>query len=180
MVTTDASHAGHLLKEGLIGVVPTESVYGLVASAQNAFAIDRVYDVKHRPDIKPCIVLIAQANDMRLFGIDTATIDKASNYWPGKVSVVVPADNALYEHLTRGTGSIAFRVAGTSILQEIVSVSGPIIAPSANPDALAPATTVQQAYDYFGDSIDFYIDGGECNERPSTVVNLDTGHIFRQ
>ena len=180
MVSVDSSHAGLLLKEGSIGVVPTESVYGLVASAHNQDAVERVYDVKHRPDSKPCIVLISQAYDMELFGVDSETIDSASTYWPGKVSVVVPADDIKYGHLTRGTGSIAFRVAGTQVLQDILSISGPIIAPSANPDALAPATTVQQAYEYFGDTIDFYIDGGICDEPPSTVVHVSNGHVFRQ
>lgn len=175
-----AAQAGAMLRGGAVGVVPTESVYGLIALATDVAAIERVYDVKHRPSTKPCIVLIAQPEDMAQFDIEPSDIITARQYWPGKVSVVVPCSNPHLEHLTRGTGSIAFRVAGTAILQEILALSGPIIAPSANPDTLAPATTIQQAQDYFGESIDFYVDGGICNEPPSKVVHAKTGKIYRK
>ncbi len=175
-----ALQAGEMLHSGMVGVIPTESVYGLVASAKNRHAIERVYDVKHRPGHKPCIILIAEASDMKAFGIDDQSIAAAAQYWPGKVSVVVPCHNSTYDYLTRSTESIAFRQAGTAQLQEILSISGPIVAPSANPDTLAPATTIQQAVEYFEDAVDFYVDDGVCNERPSKIVHAQSGHIFRQ
>lgn len=173
--------AGSLLNSGKIGVVPAESVYGLMASALNKHAVERVYQVKTRPSNKPCIVLIALPEDMALFGIDKKTITQARAYWPGKVSVVVPCPNPEFLYLSRGKRSLAFRVpSGQPILQKIIASSGPLIAPTANPHSLAPATTVQEAYDYFGNNVDFYVDGGLCNGAPSRVVSLTTGHVFRK
>ncbi|HPD99563.1 MAG TPA: Sua5/YciO/YrdC/YwlC family protein [Candidatus Saccharibacteria bacterium] len=60
-----AAQAGAMLRGGAVGVVPTESVYGLIALATDVAAIERVYDVKHRPSTKPCIVLIAATSVAR-------------------------------------------------------------------------------------------------------------------
>jgi L-threonylcarbamoyladenylate synthase len=176
----DDKRAGELLCGGAVGIIPTESVYGIVASAFDEAAVNRVYNLKQRTPSKPCIVLISKPEEMLLFDIAPDTINNASLYWPAKVSVVVPCLNKQFFYITRDTATLAFRVPAHTQLQTILQHSGPIIAPSANPESKKPATTIKEAYEYFGETVDFYTDGGVCNSKPSKVIDSISGHIFRK
>ncbi len=74
--------------------------------------------------------------------------------------------------MTRGTGSIAFRYPKDERLQEILKDTGPLVAPSANPEGMPPATTIEEAKKYFSESVDFYVDGGTRDAKPSSVIQF--------
>jgi len=158
------------LSAGGIGVLRTDTLYGLVADASNEAAVERVFQLKHRDDDKSPIVLIASTKSVfDDIGIYKTIVD---TYWPGKVSIILPSLQAP-EWLRRGNGSVAYRIPDSVGLLQLLEKTGPLIAPSANPQGKAPATTMQQAMDYFGDSVDFYVDGGTVDDdSPSALLRV--------
>jgi L-threonylcarbamoyladenylate synthase len=172
------------LLSGKVGVIPTDTLYGLVASALDPDAVERVYRVRGRDEGKPCIVLIADVSDLDRFGILLGDpVSKwLGKWWPGKVSVILPCPDERFAYLHRGTGTVAFRVPDVPELRELLLETGPLIAPSANPEGMPPATTIAEAEAYFGDGIDFSVDGGTLEGQASTLVRVSDGkwEILRQ
>ena len=168
-------HAAQMLKGGGVGVIPTDTLYGLVASATNEAAVRRVYALKQRSLTKPCIILISSLDDLTLFDITpTGEQEKTlATYWPGPTSVVLACGVEVPEYLHGGTHTLALRLPADPALQALLHESGPLIAPSANPEGLPPATTLEEARAYFGDSVDFYLEGGVRTGAPSTLITLD-------
>lgn len=164
-----------VLKGGGVGVMPTDTIYGIVALANSERAVSRVYALKGRSSLKPCIILISSVEDLTQFGITlTPSREKVlMQYWPGPVSIIMPCGASVPEYLHRGTHTLAFRLPKNVNLQSFLKASGPLIAPSANPEGLTPATTIDEAKNYFGDEVDFYIDGGARVAKPSAVLSLD-------
>lgn len=177
---TTWSTISNILERGGVAIIPTDTLYGIVAKAFSKKAVERVYEVKGRDTGKPCIVLIASFDDLKLFGYgkllhpDGDYYRFLSHVWPDKVSIVLPCKTLKLKYLHRGTDGIAFRMVGpkNSSLYKLIKKVGPLVAPSANPQGLAPAHTITQAYDYFKDTVDGYIDGGVRDTAPSTLVSL--------
>ena len=164
----------HELKQGNIGVIPTDTLYGLVANARNEEAVERVYRLKGRTPGKPCIILISSFDDLAQFDVIVSKKRREvlCRYWPGPVSCVLPCGANTPEYLHRGTGTVAFRFPNDAGLQGFLREAGPLIAPSANPEGLPPATTVKEARVYFRNRVSFYVDGGVRIGPASTLIAL--------
>jgi len=171
----ETNEAVKILENGGIGVLPTDTLYGLVGRASSREAVERIYRVRKRSPDKPQIVLISSVNDLKLFGIDPKSKEAAlaGNYWPGKVSVILPCDNPELEYLHRGTKSIAFRVPDMPELVELLKKTGPLVAPSANHEGELPSLTIDEAKKYFGNDVDFYRDDGLIESEPSTILKIE-------
>ncbi|MDN5819735.1 MAG: L-threonylcarbamoyladenylate synthase [bacterium] len=160
-----------LLRSGKIGVIRTDTIYGVVGRADSQAAVQRIYDIKGRDADKSPIILISSQADM-LDEVDPVTADRLNELWPGKVSVIVPSP-AGPVWLERGNKSLAYRMPADDDLLELVRQTGPLVAPSANRQGQTPATTITQAQEYFGDSVDFYVDGGQVTDNtPSKLYRL--------
>ncbi len=159
------------IKNGDIGVVPTDTLYGLVGKIDSIDAIERIYETKRRDTKKPLIVLIADLSDLTRFEVKFPV--NLEDIWPAKLSVILPCDK--YSHLHRGKRSIAFRIPDNSDLIELIKETGPIVAPSANPEGASPAKTIEEAISYFEDSVDFYVRSGRLESKPSTLVKYNEG-----
>lgn len=166
-----------ILKNGGIGVIPTDTLYGIVGQALSPSTVRRIYKVRKRSPDKPLIILISRPEDLRLFGIssDNGPGKVAQRFWPGKVSVIMPCDKPEFEYLHRGTKTLAFRLPEKKELVEFLKETGPLVAPSANLSGEMPSLTVEEAKRYFGDEVDFYIDEGLIQSEPSTIIQI-TGH----
>lgn len=170
------SHSvAEILINGGVGVIPTDTLYGLVGSALIPETIDRIYDLKHRDPKKPLIVLISELGQLEQFGIELSEglLTQLGAYWPGPYTIILPTLDDQFEYLSRGTDTIAFRLPNNSELCALISEAGPLVAPSANAEGMPPATTVEQAQKYFGTDVEFYIDGGELDNKASTILRLD-------
>ena len=167
------------IKIGKIGVIPTDTIYGVAAAAFSKKAVTRAYKILKRNPKKPFIVLIGSIEDLALFNIklDGTTRDILETLWPGKVSVVLPVKTRKFEYLHRGTETLAFRLPKKKGLADLLKKTGPLISTSANSEGAKPAETAAEAKKYFGDSIDFYIDGGKMKSFPSTLVEIKEGKI---
>lgn len=160
-----------LLKKGAIGVVRTDTLYGLVAAANNDVAVERVFATKHRSYDKSPIVLIGNL-DQLFDAVDTSVTDRLIGLWPGKNSIILPTHKAP-DWITRGKSNVAYRLPDDEKLRSFIEKTGPLVAPSANPEGLPPAMTIAEAEKYFGDSVDFYVDGGTVtDDTPSRLYTF--------
>ncbi len=171
----DKEEVIEILATGGVGVLPTDTLYALAGSAFSSEAVERIYDLKQRDPKKPMIVLIASIEDIERFGVIVSEeLERTlGNYWPGPYSIILPTIDEEFEYLSRGTDSIAFRLPDDDDLIEILQITGPLVAPSANIEGKPPAVTVADARRYFGDNADFFLDGGELSGKASTVIRLD-------
>ncbi len=169
----------NIIKKGGIGVIPTDTLYGIVGSALDRNVVQRIYDLKERDTEKPFIVLISSFGDLRLFGIELEEDEKKLllKFWPGKASIILRCENPKLKYLHRGANSIAFRIPDKSDLIELLKMSGPLVAPSANPQGKDPARNIEEAKKYFGGKADFYLDGGELDSPPSALIEIADGEI---
>jgi L-threonylcarbamoyladenylate synthase len=171
------------LKEGKIGVIPTDTIYGLSASVDFPESIERIYRLCGRDEKKPFILLLADVADIERFGIVITEWQRAklAELWPGKVSVVLPCLSERYVYLHRGIHSLSFRVPDDAVLRDFLRATGPIVSTSVNPQGLTPAATLEEVRGYFGEQLDFVVDAGRLGSEPSTVVSLegDTVTVLR-
>ncbi len=167
------------LRRGKIGIIPTDTIYGLVGQALLKTTVKRIYDVRQRTPDKPLIVLISALDDLKLFGIkvDLKTKVILEKYWPGTVSIILPCKYQKFHYLHRGTGGLAFRLPANELLREILLQTGPLVAPSANPEGQEPAINLAEARKYFGDKIDFYYGSGKLQSPPSTLIKIVKGKV---
>jgi len=165
-----------IIKNGGVAVIKTDTLYGIVGSAHNQHAVDKIYKIKGRSLLKPVIVLISDISDVQKLGIDISVdfIKITENHWPGKVSIVIPIPETIDLHyLHKGTGGVAFRVPADADLRKFLKETGPIIAPSANHEGNEPAKNIREAMAYFTDEVDYYLDGGECtNTQASKIIKI--------
>lgn len=163
-----------LLKSGKIGVMPTDTIYGIVGSALNTRTVEEIYFLRKRAKNKPFIILISSLDDLKKFGIKITAVqrDFLKKVWPNPVSVILPCPEEKFAYLHRGKKSLAFRIPRDKILERILEKAGPLVAPSANFEQEKPAETIAQAKKYFDNKIAFYVEGGKLKSKPSTVVRL--------
>jgi len=168
------------LSTGTIAVIPTDTIYGIVTSAWNKESVERVYQLKGRNPEKPCIILISSIDQMKDFGVTDEYIHKVSLYKSERpTSFIVPITRTDLSYLDRGTSTLAFRIPQNVTVQTILKESGPLIAPSANPEGHPPATTIDEAKKYFGSNVSVYRDGGTIIGSPSALIDIKTGTTLR-
>ena len=151
------------LQSGGIAVVRTDTIYGIIARAYDKEAVEKVYAAKNRHLSKQCIVLVTNPQDVAAYATEIQTYSADSVH---PTSVIVPATTEP-EWVLRGGDTIAYRVVRDPFLRQVVDSVGPVIAPSANPEGMPPARTIEEAKAYFGSTVDAYIDGGEVPETVS-------------
>lgn len=168
-----------VLMSGGLAVIKTDTLYGLVARADDQKAVERVYSVKDRSEHKACIVLIADTSQLLPGTVFDAVHERlASKYWPGPVTLIIPVHTDRLGYLTRGGATLAYRLPNDDQLRALIRRTGPLIAPSANPEGKTPAHSVSEAIAYFGDTVDVYADRGEVkNATASRIITVDEAGI---
>ncbi|HEX8974424.1 MAG TPA: L-threonylcarbamoyladenylate synthase [Patescibacteria group bacterium] len=164
-----------ILKMGGVGVLSTDTIYGLVGGALSKKTVERIYVLRKRNPKKPLIILIGSLRDLELFSIKLSNEQKKTlkGLWPGKVSVVLPCKLKKFTYLHRGTETLAFRLPDDEMLKKLLKKTGPLVVPSANFEGEKPAVTIREAKKYFKDDVDFYVDAGKLKSKPSTLVRFD-------
>lgn len=160
-----------IITSGGIGVIPTDTVYGLVASAKFPKAVARLYEQKDRYG-KPGTILAANIDQLVELGIKRRYLMAVKQFWPGAVSVIVPCPELQYLHL--GHNSLAVRIPADSLLVGLLEKTGPLQTSSANLTQQPTVDNLREAQMVFGSKINFYVDGGDLsNRQPSTIIRVD-------
>ena len=169
------------LKDGGVVVMPTDTIYGIVGLAQNEPTVNRIYKIRKRNPQKPCVILIGDISELEKFSIilSEEQKNKLKEYWftPSEggvrpTSIILDCSDDRFLYLHRGARSLAFRLPLLQGLRNLLIKTGPLIAPSANPEGLPPAQNISEARKYFGDLVDLYIDGGTVVSKASKVIKL--------
>ena len=161
-----------IIKRGGVGVLPTDTFYGIVGSARIPQAVERIYALRKRDRKKPCIILIPSLNSLEEFGIYTSDARKKTlqKLGPGPISVIFPCGSKKYQYLHRGKKTLAFRIPRKVDLRKLLQRTGPLVAPSANIAGKPPARSLSQAKAYFKSSLDFYVAGEKQKSQHSTLI----------
>jgi len=167
-----------ILKNGGVAVMSTDTIYGLVGQALNTETVKLIYQIRKRSPDKPLIILISNLNDLKKFGVKLSDFEKGflNKNWPGPVSVILPCAGAGFKYLHRGTKTLAFRLPKKKSVLEIIRKTGPLVAPSANPEGLPPANDLIEAKRYFGDKAS-YFGRGELRSPASALVKLENDRV---
>lgn len=159
-----------LLKEGAVGVLPSDTVYGIMCLAANEASVARLYATKHREN-KAGTLIAANIQQLVDLGLKERYLKAVEHFWPGAVSVRIPhPPNYLTDP---NNGTIAVRIPDDRGLLELLEQTGPLQTSSANLAGDPVATKLAEAQGYFGDTVDFYVEGGDLSGRPpSTVIQV--------
>jgi L-threonylcarbamoyladenylate synthase len=172
------------LQDGGVLALPTETFYGLAASPFDAGAVERIAQIKGRSERKPILILIAEPKMLAKIAetVPPAAQILMQQFWPGPLTIVLPAARSMPRALTAGTGTVGVRQPHYPLLNRILQQVGPVTGTSANRSGAPPARTAEEVRDAFGDEVDLIVDGGETpGGEPSTVVSVvGTVHLLRE
>jgi L-threonylcarbamoyladenylate synthase len=169
------------LLAGGVGVVPTDTVYGLVCRAADPNAVQRLFTVKKR-EANPGTVLAASIQQLIDLGLKGRYVKAVERFWPNSISVVIPCGEEL-AYLHQGKHSLAVRIPADPELRDFLKQTGALMTTSANHPGEPTAHTITGAQEYFGETVDFYVDAGDLGERPaSTIIRVvdDAVEVLRQ
>jgi L-threonylcarbamoyladenylate synthase len=124
------------IKEGAVGILPTDTLYGVVCSAALPDAIRRLYSLKKREN-KPGTVIAASIDQLVTLGVPRRYLTAVEQFWPNPVSVVIPISQLVDLHA--GKGSVAFRIPKDDQLITLLQQTGPLLTSSANHSGETPA-----------------------------------------
>lgn len=168
--------AADIIKSGGLVAIPTETVYGLGANGLDEQAVLKIFEAKGRPQDNPLILHISGPEQIEQFchHIPQAAYDLAEAFWPGPLTMVLPAKDVVPRRTTAGLDTVGIRCPDSPVTREIIRLAGvPIAAPSANISGKPSTTTAEHVLHDHDGRIDAIVDGGPCRVGvESTIVDL--------
>lgn len=182
-VASDAEieRAVEVLRRGGVVAIPTDTVYGLAASLEHPLAVERIFSIKGRSETKAIPVLISDIEAFeRLTGELTAAARRlAERHWPGALTIVVAASDAVPDAVRRDGTTVGVRMPDSADALAIIAASGGALAvTSANRSGGAEARSAGEVRIKLGNRVDFVVDGGPTDSAPpSTVVDATSDDV---
>ena len=171
--------AVEVLREGGLVALPTETVYGLAADADNELAVRRIFAVKRRPASHPLIVHIAAAEALSAWARDVPDEARAlaRAFWPGPLTIVLPKQPRVSHAISGGQETVALRMPAHPLARKVLEAfGGGVAAPSANRFGRVSPTSAEHVRADLGEEVDYVLDGGACSVGvESTIVDLSRG-----
>jgi L-threonylcarbamoyladenylate synthase len=161
------------LKSGNVIVFPTETVYGLGADALNPAAVEKVFQLKGRNPNSPIPVIVADQAMLQgvVEKIPPVARTLMEQFWPGPLTLVLPAAPGMPKQLLNRTGGVGVRISSQLIATGLAQSFGrPLTATSANPSGQQAASTIEQAQNYFASDIEIFLDGGKLPSKTGSSV----------
>jgi len=183
---TTRKRAAEIVSNGGLIAFRTDTFYGLGADPLNRLAVKRLRTIKGRDEGKPILLLIADVSDVEtLVSAKPPVFELLSKqFWPGPLTIVLPASVDLPDEVTSGTGTVGLRLPDDPDVRSLVrACGGRLTATSANLSGREPATYAAQVYEYFPSGIELVIDGGPVTATaPSTVIDItfDPPRVVRE
>lgn len=183
-IAVAAREAAAFLRRGEIVAVPTETVYGLACDALNADAAGKVFAAKERPSFDPLIVHVEDATWIESLSCvagaaETLAHKLAGAFWPGPLTMVLPAKDLVPDLVRSGLPTVALRCSAHPVMAAVVGELGrPLAAPSANRFGRISPVTAQDVVEELGGRIPLVLDGGPCRHGlESTIVAVEAGRL---
>lgn len=182
IISEKLEEAAALLREGGLVAVPTETVYGLAGNGLDAAAVERIYEVKGRPAVKPLSLMVPGPEAMEKYAAQVPPAAKflAERFWPGPLTIVLKARDHIPPIVLAGGHTVGLRCPQHPMTLELLNLSGlPFAAPSANPSGAESPKTAEQVRAYFDGKIEAIVDGGPCDlGLESTIIDM-SGEPYR-
>lgn len=177
MTASTIDDAARALRAGALVILPTETVYGLAADARDPAAVARIYQAKGRPRFNPLIAHVADLEGAeRVAVFDDRSRELARRFWPGPLTLVLPArvDGPVCDLARAGLETVAVRAPAHPLaLALLAAFGGPVAAPSANRSGRPSPTTFVDAMEETGSAAAAALNGGPCRVGvESTVLAL--------
>ena len=175
-----------ILKQGGLVAFPTDTVYGLGAGANLYRAVERIYQVKGRPQNRALPLLLADTSQISEVAEPISQVAwlLVHNFLPGALTLVLPKSNSVPDIITAGGKTVAVRIPAHPVPVALAQGLGsPIVGTSANLSGKPSALTAEEVYSQFADKIDLVIDGGRCpGGTESTIVDVtgETPLVLRE
>lgn len=171
----------HAVQHGGVVAFPTDTVFGLGASLKHSDALVRIFRIKGRDKARPLPVLLASLDKLGLVTErpDDRTMGLLRAFWPGPLTVVLPAKEGLPSQVVAADGTVGVRIPNHSIALTLCDRAGGALATtSANRSGEPPACSAEDIAETLPDGIDVVLHGGfsPCGQ-PSTVIRIDDGEI---
>ena len=171
-----AETAADIIKNGGLVAIPTETVYGLGANGLDEDAVAKIFEAKGRPQDNPLILHVADIGDMQQFchHIPMSAYALAQAFWPGPLTMVLPARTNVPRRTTGGLSTVGVRCPDCDVTRQIIRLAGvPIAAPSANISGKPSTTTAEHVLHDHDGKIAAVVDGGPSRVGvESTIVDL--------
>ncbi|MEU1441605.1 L-threonylcarbamoyladenylate synthase [Streptomyces mirabilis] len=178
--TSDIEKAAGVLRAGGLVALPTETVYGLGANAEDPAAVSRIFQVKGRPPSHPLIVHVSGAEHLDDWVQEVPATARllAERFWPGPLTLVLRRGRRVPLEATGGLETVAVRVPDHPAALALLSAfGGGVTAPSANRFGSVSPTTADDVRAELGDAVDFVLDGGPCKVGVESTIVDATGEI---
>ena len=177
LITKTKIDAGaKIIRRGGLVAVPTETVYGLAGNGLDPEAVEKIYEVKGRPAVKPLSLMVPGPEAMGKYCRDVpkAAYALAKKFWPGPLTIVLRSRALVPEIVRAGGATVGLRCPDhKKTLKLLKAAKVPFAAPSANPSGAPSPRTALEVKTYFDGKIDAIIDGGECGlGRESTIIDM--------
>jgi L-threonylcarbamoyladenylate synthase len=169
-----------LLKNGGVVAFPTETVYGLGASAWNEAAIKQVFELKGRPSDNPLIVHVSSYPQVKQLAVDISPEARTlmQKFWPGPLTLVFRKTSRVPGMVSAGLGTVAVRMPNHALALDLIRQAGPLVGPSANKSGGPSPTNAAHVRTDFGTSVPV-VDGGPCVVGLESTVLDVTSKPFR-
>jgi len=158
-----------------VGAIPTETFYALACNPFSEKALEKLFTLKGRSPNKPILLLLGRLEDLSLVvaRIPSLAIKLIKAFWPGPLTLVLPAKKDLPKLLTADLGTVGVRLSSCEITRKVAQAFGkPVTGTSANISEKAPCRSAEEIAKVFP-TIDFIIEGGPVkSEKPSTVIEI--------
>jgi len=176
MKTRELNDYAKLINNGELVAFPTETVYGLAANVFDPIAIQKIFDVKGRPQDNPLIIHCATLDEVSTIAIDIPPLfyTLATYFLPGPLTIILKKHPDVPDIVSAGLKTVGVRIPRHPVAQAFIKAIGhPIVAPSANRSGYPSPTTAKHVDDDLNGKIAAIIDGGTCDLGiESTVVNI--------
>lgn len=164
-----------VINDGGLAIVPTDTVYGIIADATNEDAINKVYEAKRRVYSKPLIIMISNREMLFRYVENISEIEQKliERYWPGKLTILFKKSSKLSGLINNNGDLVGIRYPDNDELIELMNkLDGPLVSTSANIADEGTITGVDKISDDLLKYIDYVYDGGFREDVPSTIVKV--------
>lgn len=171
----------NLINNGELAIVPTDTVYGIIADATNEEAIKKVYMAKRRSFSKPLIIMVSSIEMLKKYVKNISDVEKRliEKYWPGRLTILFKRNNKISDLLTNSGDYIGIRLPDNKELCKLMNMlNKPLVSTSANISDNMTITEISMLEDELKNNISYIVDGGMLNDLPSTLIKVEDEKII--
>ncbi len=170
-----------VLRNGGIVIFPTETVYGIGTNAYCEKSVEKIYEIKERPEEKPLSILVSNVNEISKYAIINNSMEEQiiKNFMPGPITIILEKRPEVFNYITSGKNTIGIRIPDNKIVLKILeALKLPIVAPSANISGHPSGIELNEILPDFENKVDICIDGGKSElSESSTIVQVVDNEI---